>query len=74
MSTALDIVGVIETITADVLSAAGLDELGKLLLAGTKLVEDVAAEIKAKQPDLRAEVEAANLAADVVEDAKFGVK
>ena len=74
MSTALDIVGVIETITADVLSAAGLDELGKLLLAGTKLVEDVAAEIKAKQPDLRAEVEAANLAADVVEDAKFGMK
>ena len=74
MSTALDIVGVIETITADVLSAAGLDELGKLLLAGTKLVEDVAAEIKAKQPDLHAEVEAANLAADVVEDAKFGVK
>lgn len=74
MSTVLDVVTAIEAVAVEVLDAAGLDELGKLLNAATKLAEDVAAAIKAKQPNLKAEVEAADLTADVVEDEKFGSK
>lgn len=71
MSTAGDVIKVLESITAEVLAAEGLDSLGSLLNSASRLVQDVADAIKAKQPDLKAEVAAADLVADVVEAEKF---
>ena len=72
MSTATDIITILETITSDLLETMGEGELAKLLQAVEKLVSDVVAAIEAKKVNLPVQVTAADIAASIAEDQKFG--
>lgn len=71
MSTATDVIAILETVTNDVLQVMGQTELAKLLQAAEKLAADVAAMVQARTPNLPVEVAAADIVADLAEDAKF---
>jgi len=71
VSTATDIIGLIETVTTDVLDAMGQTELAALLQAAEKLVLDVTVSMQQKTINLPVQVAAADIAADVAEDQKF---
>ncbi len=71
MSTATDIITILENVTGAVLEAMGETELAKVLQAGEKFVADIAAALEAKKVNLPVQVAAADIAADVAEDAKF---
>lgn len=74
MSLADDVIAVLQSVTPEALAALGLTELQPLLGAIDKLAGDVVAAIEQHGPALAAEVDAADVSADIVENQKFGQK